>query len=70
MASVPTTPTTSIEVPGYTGKAVAVTAGSRICVTDIHGSQIGDMFSISAENKFEYLSPAQTRNFVRWVFRE
>lgn len=60
--------TTILEVPGYTAKAVRVQSGSRIRVTDIRGSQIGDMFAIAAENRFEYLSPAQTRNFIRRLF--
>ncbi len=60
--------TTTLEVPGYHGRAVRVAAGARIRVTDVEGAQIGDMFAISAADRFEYLSPAQTRNFVRRLF--
>lgn len=59
---------TVVEVAGYTAKALPVQAGARIRVTDVCGSQIGDMFALSAENQFEYLSPAQTRNFIRRLF--
>lgn len=60
--------TTTVEVPGYQGKAVRVFAGSRIRVTDLEGAQIGDMFAISQQDRFEFLSPAQTRNVVRRLF--
>lgn len=60
--------TTAVEVPGYHGKALRVPAGARIRVTDIEGTQIGDMFAISQADRFEFLSPAQTRNFVRRLF--
>lgn len=62
------TPTTTVDVPGYHGRAVRVPAGARIRVTDLEGSQIGDMFAISAEDRFEFLSPAQTRNYVKRLF--
>ncbi len=58
----------SVTVPGYHGRAVRVSGGSTIRVTDVEGSQIGDMFAISEDDRFEYLSPAQTRNFVRRLF--
>ena len=60
--------TTTLEVPGYHGKAVRVPAGARIRITDVEGAQIGDLFAISQADRFEYLSPAQTRNFVRRLF--
>lgn len=62
------TATTTVEVPGYHGKALRVPAGARIRVTDLEGAQIGDMFAISQTDRFEYLSPAQTRNYVRRLF--
>jgi len=62
------TATATVLVPGYHGKAVRASAGARIRVTDVEGSQIGDMFAISADDRFEFLSPAQTRNFVRRLF--
>jgi uncharacterized protein YcgI (DUF1989 family) len=66
--TMPSEATTTVEVPGYHGRAVRVAAGARIRVTDVEGAQIGDMFAISASDRFEYLSPAQTRNFVRRLF--
>jgi uncharacterized protein YcgI (DUF1989 family) len=51
----------TVEVPGYSGKAVAVAAGQYIRVTDIVGNQIGDLFAISAQDHNEVLSPSVTR---------
>ena len=58
----------TIEVPGYSGKAVMVKSGAGIRLTDLCGSQIGDIFAISAEDHFEFLSPSQTRLFVKKLF--
>ena len=56
----------SIVVPGYEGRAVRVGAGEVIRVTDIEGTQIGDMFALSASHPGEeYLSTAETRS-VTW----
>ena len=58
----------TVEVPGYSGKAVKVKSGNGIRLTDLCGSQIGDIFAISLEDHFEFLSPSQTRLFVRKLF--
>ncbi len=52
----------TVEVPGYTGKAVAARSGALVRVIDTVGTQIGDMFAISQEDHGEFLSPAITRN--------
>jgi len=59
---------TSVEVPGYAGRAVPVQKGRLIRVTDVEGKQIGDLFALSAEDHFEYLSAAVTRAVVWKLF--
>lgn len=61
---------TTIEVPGYSGRAVAVKKGRLIRVTDVEGQQIGDLFAISAADHFEFLSAAVTRAVVWKLFPE
>jgi uncharacterized protein YcgI (DUF1989 family) len=51
----------TVEVAGYSGKAVSVKSGQFIRVTDVVGNQIGDLFAISAEDHTEFLSPSVTR---------
>lgn len=55
----------TVEVPGYSGRAVFVKRGDLIRVTDVLGAQIGDVFALSAEDHFEYLSASVTRA-VTW----
>jgi uncharacterized protein YcgI (DUF1989 family) len=62
------TPETTVEVPGYSGRAVAVKQGQLIRVTDVEGQQIGDLFAISAADHFEFLSAAVTRAVVWKLF--
>ncbi len=58
-------PETTIEVPGYEGRALHVANGAVIRVTDLRGTQIGDVFALSSDDPAEYLSPAETRS-VTW----
>ena len=58
-------PRTTLVVEGYGGGAVAVEAGERVRVTDLEGSQIGDMFAIARDDHFEMLSPSNTRA-INW----
>lgn len=51
----------TVEVPGYSGRAVEVAAGERVRVTDLEGAQIGDLFAIGAADHHEYLNAAETR---------
>lgn len=50
----------SIVVPGYEGRAARVPAGASLTITDLEGTQIGDLFVLAADPA-EYLSPAITR---------
>jgi len=54
-------PAKTIEVPGYSGTSTLVKAGQYVRITDIEGQQVGDLFAISAEDNYEYLSPSVTR---------
>ena len=56
---------TTIKVPGYEGRAIFVSSGSLIQITDIQGTQIADVFALSRDNPSEYLSTAETRS-VTW----
>ena len=58
-------PKTTLIVEGYTGGGVSVDAGQRIRVTDVAGSQIGDMFAIARDDHLEMLSPSNTRA-INW----
>jgi uncharacterized protein YcgI (DUF1989 family) len=63
----PTTPGT-IEVPPYSGTGVRVAVGSTIRVTNLHGTQIGDMFALCVDNPEEYLDTARTRLMCQRLF--
>ncbi len=63
-------PWTTVEVPGYSGKAVRVDKGCTIRLTDLQGSQIADIFALRAEDPFEYLSPSETRSYNLKLFPE
>ena len=55
---------TSIDVPGYEGRAVRLGQGSVFRVVDVEGCQIADMFILSGDNPREYFSPALTRQVI------
>jgi uncharacterized protein YcgI (DUF1989 family) len=63
-------PQTTLEVAGYSGKAVRVDKGYSIRLTDLQGSQIGDIFALSVEDPFEHLSPSETRSYNLKLFPE
>jgi len=54
-------PEKTIEVPGYSGRAIDVNAGDYFRIIDVEGAQVGDLFAISRTDHFEYLSTAVTR---------
>jgi uncharacterized protein YcgI (DUF1989 family) len=56
---------TIVEVPGYSGRFVVVERGGRIRITDVCGTQIGDLFALARENDHEFLSASVTRS-VTW----
>ena len=59
---------THVTVPGYAGAFVHAEKGQQIRVTDVEGTQIGDMFCHSAAQPSEYLSTSITRLVVRRLF--
>lgn len=61
-------PIQTLEVPGYSGKGVRVAAGSLIQVTDVQGTQIGDVFAVSEKEHSEFLSPSVTRAVLSRLF--
>lgn len=61
-------PTISLEVPGYSGRGLRVGAGATIRVTNLHGTQIGDMFALLQSDPEEYLDTARTRLLTGRLF--
>ena len=59
---------TTIEVPGYSGRGLAVTAGSTIRVMDLEGAQIGDLFALVQADPTEFLCTARTRARTQRLF--
>jgi uncharacterized protein YcgI (DUF1989 family) len=55
---------TSIDIPGYEGRAVRVDQGKTFRVIDVEGCQIADLFVINADDHSEYFSPALTRQVI------
>ena len=54
----------TIDVPGYQGRAVRVNNGSSFRVIDVEGCQIADMFLINTADHSEYFSPALTKQVL------
>ena len=54
-------PAFSVDVPAYAGRAVPVTAGTTIRISDPEGHQIGDMFAFVADEPTRWLSTGATR---------
>ena len=50
--------TVSVEVPASTGRGLPVDAGSTIRVTNLEGTQIGDLFALLRSCPSEYLDTA------------
>ncbi len=61
-------PQTSVEIAGYSGGFVEVSAGDYVRVVDIEGTQIGDLFAVTAGDHNEYISPSVTRLYNRNLF--
>ena len=55
------TPSRSVDVPGYSGGFVSVSAAQYIRVVDLEGAQIGDLFAVNTDDHDEFLSPSVTR---------
>jgi len=58
----------NVVVPGYEGRYVKVTQGQLIRVTDLEGTQIGDMFCHLSHDPGEFLSTSVTRLVYRTLF--
>ena len=54
-------PQKSVEIAGYSGGFVEVSAGDYFRVVDVEGTQIGDLFAVTAGDHNEYLSASLTR---------
>ena len=57
-------------VDGYSGRGVVVQKGSTIRVTNLRGTQVGDMFALLESNPEEVLDTARTRLVTRRLFPE
>jgi len=62
------TPTETVIVPGYDGKAVSVNAGQLIRITDVEGKQVGDLFAILRDQPAMYLCTFRSRTGNRKLF--
>ena len=60
--------TTRIEIPAREGRAVHVPAGAAVRVTDVEGTQVGDLFAFCAEDPIELLSAQHTRAALERLF--
>jgi uncharacterized protein YcgI (DUF1989 family) len=52
---------TTVDIPGYEGRAIRLEKGDTFRVIDMEDCQIADMFIISADDNNEVFSPAMTR---------
>jgi uncharacterized protein YcgI (DUF1989 family) len=55
---------TTVDVPGYEGRAVRIEAGKNFRVVDVEGCQIADMYVINANDLSEFFSPALTKQVI------
>lgn len=60
--------TKSEVIPPQTGLAIEVPAKSLIRLTDLLGSQIGDVFAFSSSDSTEWLSASHTRTAIMRTF--
>jgi uncharacterized protein YcgI (DUF1989 family) len=58
----------TVQVPGYSGRAVPADAGNIVRVTDVCGSQVADLFAIVRGTSGEYLCTARTRAVTMRLF--
>ncbi|BBX10656.1 DUF1989 domain-containing protein [Mycolicibacterium aichiense] len=52
---------TTVEIPAQSGAVVTLAAGHRLKIIDIEGSQVADLFAVSASDLDEWLSVPVTR---------
>jgi uncharacterized protein YcgI (DUF1989 family) len=55
-------------VPAGEGRAVKVSTGQRVRVTDLDGGQVGDAFAFAAADANEHLSASHTRAAISRLF--
>jgi hypothetical protein len=58
----------SLTVPAYSGRSVAVAAGTTIHIVDPQGQQVGDLFAFTYPEPREWLSTGHTRVFNGSLF--
>ena len=58
----------TLVVPGYEGRAVALERGQRLRVTDAEGTQIADLSAIDRNEPDRYLDTARTRVVCQKLF--
>ncbi len=61
-------PIETVVVPAYDGRAVAVSKGQLIRITDIEGKQVGDLFALVRESPQIYLDTFRSRTGNRKLF--
>lgn len=59
---------TTLDIAPYSGGWVRMTAGDEVRITDVEGSQVADMFAVSATDTTEWLSAACTRGAEHRLF--
>ena len=57
-----------VRVPAGEGRAVVVNEGQTVRVTDVEGSQVGDLFAFAVADPGEYASAEHTRVAIRKLF--
>lgn len=50
-----------MEIPAQRGAAVSLSAGERLRIIDVEGTQVADMFAVSADDMNDWLSASVTR---------
>lgn len=61
---------TTIEIPPQSGALVTLAAGQRLRIVDVEGSQVADLFAVSADDHDEWLSVSTTRTAAGRLFPE
>ena len=58
----------TLEIPGYSGRGLAVDAGLTIRIVDVEGAQICDLFALVRSDPDEFLCTARTRLATERLF--
>jgi uncharacterized protein len=57
-----------VVVPAQSGRAVSVSRGDLVCVVDVEGHQVGDMWAVDAADHGRWLSVSHTRDRCERLF--